>query len=161
MRWRSIALLMGGLTVLGGVSAAPSEERPADLAIAATGAAAQGEPMALACALTLATVPSNTYLGRCQLTVGPDQVTLAGLPAEGQRLVSVVLTGAVGLRGMAEAGTGRFAALVSHGAAGFPVDLQVDPLGRAWALRGALPGGGSQVVAAGGLAKASVAFAVQ
>ena len=148
-----------GILVLAIGSAA--EDRPADLAISASGAAAHGEPMALACTLTLAVVPSNTYLGRCQLTVGSDHVTLTGLPAEGQRLVTVVLTGAVGLRGVAEAGTGRFAPFVSHGAAGFPVDVQIDPLGRAWALRGALPGGGTQVVAAGALTKGSVAFAVQ
>ena len=155
------ALVCVGL--LGGLQAAPlpAQDRPADLTVAATGAAAAGEPMAMACALTLATVPSNTYVGRCRITVGGDALTLTGLPAEARRLVTVVLTGAVSLRGVAEEGTGRFAALVAHGAAGFPLDVQIDPLGRAWTIRGALPGGGSQVVAVGGLTTGSVTFAVQ
>jgi hypothetical protein len=117
--------------------------------------------MTVACALTLAAVPSNQYVGRCRLILGGDALTVGGLPVDPARLVTVVLNGAVTLRGVAEEGTGQFGPLVQHGSAGFPLQVHLDPLGRAWVIRSDLPGGGSQTVASGALTRGTVTFAIQ
>lgn len=136
--------------------------RPADLLVTGAGTSAAGQAMTVACALTLAAVPSNQYLGRCRITLGGDVLTLGGLPGgDAAKLLTVVLNGAVTLRGVAEEGTGQFGRLVQHGSAGFPLQVLLDPLGRAWVIRSDIPGGGSQTVASGALTRGTVIFAVQ
>jgi hypothetical protein len=154
-------LLIGLLGLFLVAAGSAAQDRPADLRLAGAGAAADGQAMALDCVLSFAIVPSNTFVGHCKVTLGPDQLTLGVGPPAVSRPVTVVLNGALTVRGLAEAGTGPFAPLVPQSAAGFPVDLRVDPLGRAWLIRAELPGGGSRIVAAGSLATGTVGLHMQ
>ena len=112
-----------------------------DLVVMATGADAGGEPMTLACELDFAAVPSNRFTGACQISVGPDHVLLGGMDVDGVPILTVVLNGEVTVHGVAQAASGRFRQLESDGSAGFPMLIEIDPLSRAWAIRGDTPGG--------------------
>lgn len=149
-------LIMIVVAVLGSASSAVGQGRPADLRVAATGVAADGAAMTLACSLRFLSVPSNLFVGTCRLSVGRNHLTLAGRAADRDRAPAVVLHRGLTVRGIAEGATGRFASLSDHGASGFPVDLQVDPIARTWSLRGERPGGGAELEASGVLTTGSI-----
>ncbi len=150
----AIALALGGAPGAGAGGGG-------DVSIAATGTASTGELMSLTCDLHLLVVPSNRFGGGCTVTVGNDQLAIVGLGADGQRAITAVLDGRVTLRGVADAGTGRFFLLAGDGLAGFPLHLRLDPLGRAWGIERNVPGGGSETVAGGRLSEGTVVFAIR
>ncbi len=114
-----------------------------------TGVTSAGEPMRVACELAFAAVPSNEFLGECWIGVGGDELTLTPLAEDGRAVLTAVLNGSIIVRGGAGVGTGRFLELMLGSAAGFPVDLEIDPLARTWAVRGHGPGEGGGVVVSG------------
>jgi hypothetical protein len=145
-----LALLAVALTLGGGIEATDGRGR-SDLVVMATGADAGGEPMTLSCDLAFAAVPSNRFTGGCQITVGPDHVSLGGMDVDGVPLLTVVLNGEVTVQGLAQAGSGRFRQVVSDGQSGFPMLLEIDPLSRAWVIRGDAPDGPRQTISGGRL----------
>lgn len=160
MRWIApVAITL----VLALAQALPSEgqARQADLRINATGTALNGDLMRIACDLDFHSVPSNTFEGACRITVGADELTFVGLDGDRQRLPTVVLNGRVTIRGIAEVGHGRFKPLADHGLAGLPLSVEIDPLGRAWLIRGDTPGGGSETVTSGVLTAGSVVIGIR
>jgi hypothetical protein len=144
-----------GLLVVSETGAQGGHQGP-DLVVTASGSAADGELMTLACGLSFAVVPSNTFLGQCRVTVGADQMALAGLDVDGAQQLTVVLNGEVTVRGAARSATGRFQRLVGNGQVGFPVYLHVDPLSRAWSIRADTPSGTRQIVSSGLLADGTI-----
>ena len=152
-----LALVVAALTG-GGLEAAAGGR--ADLVVMATGADAGGEPMTLACELDFAAVPSNRFTGACQISVGPDQVLLGGMDVDGVPVLTVVLNGEVTVHGVAQAASGRFRQLESDGSAGFPMLIEVDPLSRAWAIRGDTPGGSRQTISRGRLSEGAINLAM-
>ena len=154
-----LALAVAALTVGGGLEAAAGG-RAADLVVMATGADAGGEPMTLACELDFAAVPSNRFTGACQISVGPDHVLLGGMDVDGVPILTVVLNGEVTVHGVAQAASGRFRQLESDGSAGFPMLIEIDPLSRAWAIRGDTPGGPRQTISRGRLSEGAIDLAM-
>ena len=154
-RWTILVLILMAMSLRG---MALAQTPPPDLAIGLAGSDATGQPLDLVCALTFSASPANTFVGRCQVTVGGDRLLVDGLAGEGNRLLSVVLNGSVAFQGVAVEGTGRFGPLVGRGAVGFPVLVQIDPFGRAWSITSAVPGGGTQAIAQGFLGKGTLSF---
>ena len=132
----------------------------ADLVVRATGADAGGEPMSLSCDLGFASLPSNLFVGECRVTVGQDHVSLGGMEADGVLLLTVVLTGELTVHGVAQAGSGRFSQVVSDGTSGFPMWIEIDPLSRAWVIRGDAPDGARQTIGRGSLNEGLINLAV-
>jgi hypothetical protein len=131
-----------------------------DLAVMVTGVDAGGEPMALSCELALAAVPSNLFVGECQITVGQDHVSLGGMDVDGVALLTVVLNGDLTVHGVAQSGSGRFRQPVTEGIAGFPMWIEIDPLSRAWVIRGDAPGGLRQTISRGRLDQGAINLAL-
>src|SRR5262245_28497476 len=119
----------------------------ADVTLQIAGSDAKGHAMRGSCALRPLSPPSNTFLGRCELSVGAESLVIAGLDVDGQSVLSAVLDGRITIRGVPRSTSARFEQMASDGAAGFPIYLHIDPFGRAWALERDLPGGGRALVA--------------
>ena len=134
-----VALIVGALIVGGGLE--PASGSGPDLVVVATGADAAGEPMTLSCGMAFAAVPSNRFTGGCQISVGRDHVLLGGMDVDGVPLLTVVLNGGLTVHGVAQAGSGRFRQAATDGIAGFPMLIEIDPLSRAWVIRGDVPDG--------------------
>jgi hypothetical protein len=144
------------------VTAASSETRPsagAGLRIAVTGTTAHGDAMRTDCRLSFVEQPSNRFDGACRITVGVDELALAAIDPE--RSPTVVLNRAVTLRGFAVYSGGRFAEFADSGAEGFPLYLELDPLGHRWTVRADRPGGGSEIVIDGALTGGTIVFAIR
>lgn len=161
MRRMAMMMVLGVIALALGGAGGAGAESGGDVSIAATGTTSTGDLMTLTCDLHLLVVPSNSFGGGCNLTAGSDQLAIAGLGANGQRAITAVLDGRVTLRGIAEAGTGRFFVLVGDGLVGFPLHLRLDPLGRAWVIERDVPGGGTETVAGGRLSEGTVVFAIR
>src|SRR5262245_32709736 len=107
--------MRGTLRALGGiviavamvVAGAPSAAR-ADVTMRLIGADVNGERMQGSCELRTLSPPSNTFVGRCEVVVGGERLTLAGLDFNGQPALSAVLNGRITIRGVAGAASGRF-----------------------------------------------------
>ena len=155
MRWVPIGLLSVLVVVTGSMVSGEGRPRRADLTLTATGADRSGDPMAVACDLLFASVPSNLFRGQCRATVGPDHVMIGGSAMDAQKLLSVVLNGRLTVRGVAEEGSGRFAPSVEAMAQGFPLHLHIDPLAREWAIRADLPEG-ARTLASGALSDGTI-----
>jgi len=134
---------------------------PGDMTVELVGTEAAGEAVSATCELRPVSPPSNTFTGDCDVTVGSERLSISGLDASGQPLLSVVLNGRITIRGVAEAGSGRFQQLVSDGLGGFPVYLHIDPFGRAWGLERDVPAGGTEAVAQGRISRGSVVLGIQ
>jgi hypothetical protein len=154
-----LALLVVALTVGGGLEATAGPGH-SDLVVMATGADADGEAMTLSCDLALAAVPSNRFTGGCQISVGPDHLLIGGMDVDGAPLLTVVLNGALTVHGVAQTGSGRFRQAASDGIAGFPMLIEIDPLSRAWAIRGDSPGGPRQTISRGRLSEGAIDLAM-
>ena len=72
--------------------------------------------------------------------------------------MTVVLDGHVIVRGGAVTATGRFEELLQRSQSGFPVYVEVDPLGRSWAVRGHGGNGDVKTVARGRMTEGAVHF---
>jgi hypothetical protein len=154
-----LVLLVVALTVGGGLEATAGPGHP-DLVVMATGADTGGEPMTLSCELAFAAVPSNRFTGGCQISVGRDHVALGGMDVDGVPVVTVVLNGELTVSGVAQSGSGRFRRLASDGIAGFPMLLEIDPLSRAWVIRGDAPDGASPTISRGRLNEGAINLAI-
>ncbi len=129
-----------------------------DVRIGANGVESSGARMQLACELDFVSVPSNVFAGACRISVGGDELVLAGSDPDRQRGPTALLNGRLTIRGFADSATGRFAPLVERGALGFPVFLEIDPLGRAWSIRADAPGGTSETVTSGAITGGRIFF---
>jgi hypothetical protein len=138
--------------------AAPLGSQQADLLVAGRGATYKAESATLRCDLNRVTTPSNVFAGRCLVEVGPDQLVLGNLGVNGAEPMTVVLDGHVIVRGGAVTATGRFEALLQRSQSGFPVYVEVDPLGRSWAVRGHGGNGDVETVASGRMTEGVVHF---
>jgi hypothetical protein len=136
--------------------ATAATNRQDDVVVAGQGTSSDGEAMQVTCRLGLAVVPSNVFVGQCVVTVGADRLTLAGSDTEGNERLNVVLDGQVIVRGAAVKGTGRFQDLVASSQSGFPVHMEMDPLGRGWAIRGHGSDGRTLTVIRGSLSQGTV-----
>jgi hypothetical protein len=140
--------------------AAPPGSQQADLVVAGQGASSSAEPATLRCELNLVATPSNAFVGRCLVGVGPDQLVLGALAIDGAEQMTVVLDGHVIVRGGAVTATGRFEELLQRSQSGFPVYVEVDPLRRSWAVRGHGGNGNIKIVATGRMTQGAVQFRV-
>ncbi len=138
--------------------AAPPGSQQADLVVTGRGATSKAEPATLRCELKLVATPSNVFVGQCLVEVGPDQLVLGGLAIDGAEPMTVVLDGNVIVRGGAVTATGRFEELLQSSQSGFPVYVEVDPLGRSWAVRGNGGNGAVETVARGRMTEGAVHF---
>jgi hypothetical protein len=138
--------------------AAPPGSQQADLVVTGQGATSDAEPTTLRCELNLVTTPSNVFVGRCLVEVGPEQLVLGDLAVDGAEPMTVVLDGHVIVRGGAVTATGRFQELLQSSQSGFPVYVEVDPLGRSWAVRGHGGNGDVETVAGGRMTEGAVHF---
>ena len=150
----SVAILIAALPA----RAAPPGSQQADLVVAGRGATSKAEPATLRCDLNRVTTPSNVFVGRCLVEVGPDQLVLGSLAVDGAEPMTVVLDGHVIVRGGAVTATGRFEELLQRSQSGFPVYVEVDPLGRSWAVRGDGGNGDVKTVARGRMTEGAVHF---
>ena len=73
----SVAILIAALPAR---AASPGSEQ-ADLVVAGRGATSKAEPATLRCDLNRVTTPSNVFVGRCLVEVGPDQLVLGTSPS--------------------------------------------------------------------------------
>jgi hypothetical protein len=153
-----VALIVGALIVGGGLE--PASGSGPDLVVVAAGADAAGEPMTLSCGMAFAAVPSNRFTGGCQISVGRDHVLLGGMDVDGVPLLTVVLNGALTVHGVAQAGSGRFRQAATDGIAGFPMLIEIDPLSRAWVIRGDVPDGVRQTISRGTLNDGAINLAM-
>jgi hypothetical protein len=159
MKREILAVLAVALTVGGGPQAVAGPGH-SDLVVMASGADVGGEPMTLSCELAFAAVPSNRFTGECQISVGPDHVLLGGIEVDGVPLLTVVLNGELTVHGLAQVGSGRFRQLANNGIAGFPMIIEIDPLSRAWAIRGDAPDGPRQTISRGSLHEGAINLAL-
>ena len=150
----SVAILMAALPA----HAAPPGAQQPDLILTGRGATSKAEPATLRCELRLMATPSNVFDGRCVVAVGPDQLVLGSLAIDGAEPMTVVLDGHVIVRGGAVTATGRFEELLERSQSGFPVYVEVDPLGRSWAVRGHRGNGNVKTVARGRMTEGTVQF---
>ncbi len=149
-----VAILIAALPA----RAAPPGSQQADLLVTGRGATSKAEPATLRCELNLVAPPSNVFVGRCLVEVGPDQLVLGDLAVDGAEPMTVVLDGHVIVRGGAVTATGRFEELLERSQSGFPVYVEVDPLGRSWAVRGHRGNGNVKTVARGRMTEGAVHF---
>ncbi len=141
------------------IAAFPARAAPqADLVVTGRGATSEAEPATLGCELNLVATPSNVFVGRCMVEVGLDQLVLGGLAIDGAEPMTVVLDGHVIVRGGAVTATGRFEELLQRSQSGFPVYVEVDPLGHSWAVRGYGGNGDVETVARGRMTEGAVHF---
>jgi hypothetical protein len=159
MKREILAVLVAALTVGGGLDAAAGRGH-SDLVVMTSGADAGGEPMTLSCELAFAAVPSNRFTGGCQISVGPDHLLLGGMEVDGVSLLTVVLNGELTVHGVAQVGSGRFRQLAKDGIAGFPMMIEIDPLSRAWAIRGDAPDSPRQTISRGRLNAGAINLAL-
>jgi hypothetical protein len=138
--------------------AAPPGSQQADLVVTGRGATSSAEPATLRCELKLVATPSNVFVGRCSVGVGPDQLVLGALAIDGAEQMTVVLDGHVIVRGGAVTATGRFEELLERSQSGFPVYVEVDPMSRSWAVRGHGGNGIIKIVASGRMTEGAVHF---
>jgi hypothetical protein len=147
MRWIGTAAL--AIVLVAAAPEARAQRNTADLRIGVSGTDPSGAVMRTACDLDFVSVPSNVFEGPCRVIVGSDELVLVGRDADRQRVPTLLLNGVVTIRGFLESGTGSFASLADGGRAGFPVYLEIDPLGRAWSIRADTPAGGTETVSSG------------
>jgi len=157
---RALPVMVVLALTLGAWLEAAAGRGQSDLVVRATGADVGGEPMTLSCDLGFASLPSNLFVGECRITVGRDHVSLGGMEADGVLLLTVVLSGELTVHGVAQAGSGRFSQVVSDGTAGFPMWIEIDPLSRAWVIRGDAPDGARQTLGRGSLSEGLINLAV-
>jgi hypothetical protein len=149
-------LFVGGMVLTLAWDATAATSRQDDVVVVGQGTSSDGEAMQVTCRLGLAVVPSNAFVGECVLTLGADRLTVAGLDAEEQDRLNVVLDGQVIVRGTVVKGTGRFQELAAGGQSGFPVHVEMDPLGRGWTIRGHGSDGSTLPVIRGSLSQGAV-----
>jgi hypothetical protein len=158
---RSLRGLRGVVIAVAAVAAGAPGVARADMTMVMAGTDLKGDRMRVSCKLLPASPPSNTFTGRCEVTVGAERLAIAGLDVNGESVLSAVLDGRITIRGRAESASGRFLQMVVDGADGFPVYLHIDPFGRAWALQRDVPGGGREALTGGRISEGSLGLVIQ
>jgi hypothetical protein len=158
---RRLVRVLAAVATGAALSAGVQGSARADLTLEVAGSDLKGERMQGSCTLRPLSPPSNTFTGRCELTLGGEPLTVSGLDFNGEAALSAVLDGRLTIRGRAESAGKRFADLASDGKAGFPLYLHIDPFGRAWKLERDVPGGSREPVAGGAISAGKVGLDLQ
>jgi hypothetical protein len=157
MMMTHLALILVGILIAAlPARAAPPGSKQADLLVTGRGATSGAEPATLRCELNLSSPSNVSSVGLVE--VGPDQLVLGGLAIDSAEPMTVELDGHVIVRGGAVTATGRFEELLERSQSGFPVYVEVDPLGRSWAVRGHRGNGNVKTVARGRMTEGAVHF---